>query len=181
MAHPSKRKGNREEWRSIDGFPGYEVSDRGRVRSWKNNRWGRADSPRLMKQSTGASGRYPYVGLRRPDHTGAKRMNVHRLVAEAFIRPVQEGERVCHRDDNPTNNTLPNLYIGNAQDNADDKQRNGLQPRGEDFDRKLTEEDVRFIRQMRGGIRQADLAEIFGIHQVTVSEIQLRKIWQHVK
>jgi len=80
-----------------------------------------------------------------------------------------------------TDNRLENIYIGTPQDNAEDKARNGRQPRGEDFDRELTAEDVRYIREKRSEMKQSELAEMFGIHQVTVSENQLRKIWDHVE
>lgn len=180
MPHSSKRKGNQDEkWRPIDGYPLYEVSSQGRVRSWKNNRHGRADQPKILSQSVTAQG-YNYVGLRAPDCEGADRLNVHRLVAEAFIRSVKDDERVCHRNDVKTDNRLDNIYIGTPQDNANDKIRNDKQPRGEDFDRSLTADDVRFIREKRGEMKQSELAEMFGIHQVTVSEIQLRKIWDHI-
>lgn len=41
-----------EQWREIPGFDGqYEVSNRGRIRSWK--KWARASEPppRIMRQS----------------------------------------------------------------------------------------------------------------------------------
>ena len=169
----------KEQWKPIEEYPMYEVSSEGRVRSWKNNRHGRAEEPRILKQSTDGNG-YKYVGLRNPEVSNAKRVHVHRLVARAFIGTPRSTGRVCHRNDVKTDNRLANLYIGTSLTNAADRSRNGLQPRGEAWNRKLTREDVQYIRAQRGKVKQSDLAEEFGIHQVTVSEIQTRKIWKHL-
>lgn len=180
MPHPSKRKGSTEEWREIAGYPLYEVSDQGRVRSWKNNRHGKATKPRMIKQSLDSSG-YPYVGLRNPDTKHAKRVHVHRLVAGAFLGTVRDGAYVCHRDDVKTHNAAENLYIALPTQNTADAFRNGRLPIGEDHHSgKLTADAVREIRRLRGSVPQHRLADRFGIHQVTVSEIQTRKIWRHL-
>lgn len=85
-----------ETWAPIDGFPGYRVSDQGRVQS--------------------PSGRF----IGKPNHVrGYVRVNlpvqqircVHQLVAEAFIGP-SHGARVRHRDGDPTNNRVDNLRYG---------------------------------------------------------------------
>ena len=45
---------------------------------------------------------------------------------------------------------------------------------------KLTEDDVREIRRLRGEVSQNSLAERFGVSQQQVKQIQLRKAWRHV-
>lgn len=54
-----------------------------------------------------------------------ERRLIHHLVLEAFDRPRPDGLFGLHRDDNPTNNTLPNLYWGTKRENQLDKVRNG--------------------------------------------------------
>lgn len=54
--------------------------------------------------------------------------------------------------------------------------------RGEDhWSSKLTERDVREVRRrLREGESQRSIARAFGLHQVTVSQIKLRKRWAHL-
>lgn len=46
---------------------------------------------------------------------------------------------------------------------------------------KLTESKVREIRALQGGRLQKDIAAEYGVTQVTVSAIHLRKAWRHLK
>ena len=50
---------------------------------------------------------------------------IHNLVLEAFVCPRPEGLKGLHRDDDPFNNYVDNLYWGTDQDNALDVIRNG--------------------------------------------------------
>lgn len=98
------------EWRPVAEFPQYEVHYTGDVR----NRNGRALSPYVKN-----SGHY-CVNLR-----GKTRYN-HRLVLEAFVGPCPEGRIGCHKDDDPSNNHVDNLYWGTYADNQLDRVRNGI-------------------------------------------------------
>jgi len=50
---------------------------------------------------------------------------VHRLVLESFVGPPPDGMVGLHRDDNPHNNHVSNLYWGTMRENALDRVRNG--------------------------------------------------------
>lgn len=116
-----------EMWLPVSGFPGYEVSDHGRVRSLdrvvphptggKLTLRGRVFSPKRR------SGSHLSVTLRR-NGKGYDRQ-VHRLVARAFIGPIPDGAHVLHWNDDPADNRVSNLRFGNDSDNAFDKVRNG--------------------------------------------------------
>jgi hypothetical protein len=54
-----------------------------------------------------------------------KTHKVHRLVAEAFLLNPDNLPCVCHKDDNPANNNVENLFWGTMKDNMDDCQRKG--------------------------------------------------------
>jgi hypothetical protein len=85
-----------EEWRGINNCPDYEISRNGHVRN-------RITGDIL--HTTIANTGYRIVSLGR-FHS----KQIHRLLAEAFIGPV-EGMEVDHIDRNRTNNDLANLRI----------------------------------------------------------------------
>lgn len=104
-----------EEWRRIPGHPDYEVSDLGRVRSWKAI--GRGGPPPRYP-SGGVSRGYRHVLLR----TGGARTTgfIHRLVALAFIGPRPPQQEVRHLDGDKANNRLGNLVYGTHSENGKD-------------------------------------------------------------
>ena len=112
-----------EEWRPVVGFPAYEVSSRGRVRS--SHAW-RGQRDRILIGGTSTKG-YPYVQLVAPDG-GVKVRATHILLAEAFIGPRPIGNHVRHLDGNRKNCTVENLAYGTPAENAADQLRHGTHP-----------------------------------------------------
>lgn len=108
-----------ETWRNIENFPGYQVSDEGRVRSFINNRHGIIETPHILTPTISRNGR-PTVCLGR----GNRRL-ISRLVASAFLPNQDELPLVRHMDDNPTNNNVSNLSWGTQKDNMQDCVRHG--------------------------------------------------------
>lgn len=116
-----------EEWRPVVGWEGcYEVSSHGRVRS----------VPRLDSQGRLIKGRIRRLHKNTGGHRvvdlkidGLRRtVQVHRLVAEAFIPNSEAHPYVLHWDDDPENNHVTNLRWGTKSDNGRDQVRNGLHP-----------------------------------------------------
>lgn len=114
------------EWRPVVGFEDlYEVSNKGGVR--------RMD--RLVPHGTGtrflrAREIQPYThasGHRRVRlyRDGIHHRYVHRMVLEAFIGACPPDHECCHRDGDPANNNVENLYWGTASDNTQDRVRHG--------------------------------------------------------
>jgi hypothetical protein len=107
-----------EVWKPIPDFPGYEVSNHGRVRSYKKTGFPHlfSSSPRILKATPNHFG-YPAVTLRNGQ---SYQWRVHQLVMLVFVGPCPEGMEVCHRDGNPLNNHLSNLrydtHINNLKD-----------------------------------------------------------------
>lgn len=100
-----------EIWKEIPGFPGYEVSNLGRVKSYKQYRAG--------KILTLHPARKGYLQVRMQDIDGAQITKyIHRLVMIAF-NPIEGAENltVDHIDNNPTNNCLDNLRWMTAEEN----------------------------------------------------------------
>lgn len=93
-----------EVWKDIKGFPGYQVSDRGRVRNKERGN--------ILKPIPDKDG-YFRVHL----STDKNVRRVHRLVAETFIDNPENKEYVNHLDGDKTNNTVGNLKWCTANEN----------------------------------------------------------------
>jgi len=161
----------REEWRSVVGWPDHEVSNLGRVR--------RSPSARLLpghvlRQYSHAA-EYPVVHMV---------TLVHRLVAEAFVGPRPAGFVVNHKNGTKTDNRPENLEWVTRSENQDHALRTGLSSaRGEDAGRaKLTDSQVREIRGRYTGAwgEQTRLAREYGVSQMLVSQIVRGEIWTHL-
>ena len=117
-----------EEWRPIEGYEYYEVSNLGRVRSWIDNRWRRRSSPKVLSPHRLTKG-YLGVSLSSAPNV-SKTIKVHRLVAKAFIPNPDNLPMVNHKDENKTNNCVSNLEWITPKDNCNYGTRNERQGLG---------------------------------------------------
>ena len=112
-----------------------------------------------------------------------KRCLLHRLLAEAFIIKPENKHLVLHRDDNPINNELENLYWGDRSDNMKDRYKNGYNPKGEKHPAaKLNNQDVRNIRQllMTTNMTFKEIENKYKVHLMTISRIKNNENWNHI-
>lgn len=162
-----------ERWRSVDGFDGYEVSDFGRVRSWKC--LGRSKEvltePRPRKLVPDREG-YLTVILRRDGKSFC--VKVATMVAVAFVGPRPIGMEVRHIDGCNTNNRYSNLTWGSRRDQFEDQVRHGTDTRGErNGGAKLTNAQAAEVRlRLAIGCRGLDLAKKLGVSQATIARIK---------
>ena len=109
-----------EAWKDIEGYEGkYQVSNDGRVRT--SNYYGKntIKELNLLKDRDG----YYRISLYFYGSTKPKNTGVHRLVALAFIPNPNNLSFVCHKNDNPSDNNVNNLFWGSHLDNEKDKAR----------------------------------------------------------
>lgn len=179
-----------ENWKTVPGYDMYEVSDQGRVRSWKRHRGlpGRRREPRMLKPQSANSGGYPMVSLWK----NAKPVScyVHTLVLTLFVGVCPLGLECCHGDGNSANNRLSNLRWDTRSANNLDAMAHGtwkkpplLDRRGEAHpSARLTEAQVIEIRRAyaAGGVTQAKLGAKFSVDPSTISDIIRGKRWAHV-
>lgn len=99
---------NNETWRAVKGYEGmYEVSNMGRVRTLHtNDSYPRDREGRVLCAQLDNRGRYSVALCK---NGKCKRMQVHRLVAMAFLPNPNNYPVVNHKDENPQNNTVENL------------------------------------------------------------------------
>lgn len=116
-------------------FEGYEVSNLGRVRTYKQ-KYGQVSKAAihaglnrpLKSTSTFITGRIDkrgYMQLCLSD-INKKRHNIriHTVVAQTFLGIPDQGLVVCHYDDDKLNNRLDNLRYDTQKANMEDKKRN---------------------------------------------------------
>ena len=162
-----------EVWKEIAEYPKYEVSNLGKVRTWRkrgNFINDLSDSPRLLKPWI--SNGYQMVTL--IERGKKKHFAIHRLVAISFIGEVPDKHVVCHKDDNKLNNGVDNLYYGTYSQNGKDAVMNKKLKSGENHpDAKLSNADVDTIRHLvvSLGKTHREVADIFGVASSTVSGI----------
>lgn len=175
-----------EEWKPIPDHIGYEVSNLGRVRSYRsrNGRGPLQKVPHLLKEMASPKKEYLRVGLS-DGSGGVLHIPIHNLVLTVFNgpRPTKEHE-CCHNDGNAKNNQLHNLRWGTTQDNADDRIQHGTQIRGEQVSLAvLTEDQVREIKaaipSWKKGMGRYFCLK-FGVGNSAVSAIKHGKTWCHV-
>lgn len=97
------------EWRMIDEFPKYLISEDGEIISFKQNKNGKKMSLHLNKEG------YVVVTLRNKNNE-IKTVLIHRLVALGFIPIIKDKNQVNHKDGVKTNNHYSNLeWVNNSE------------------------------------------------------------------
>lgn len=146
-----------EVWKDIDGFDGiYQVSNMGRVRSFKNKK------DRILKPRSKRSG-YLYVSLYKSGKYIQR--GVHGLALRAFTNKSQWKDVPNHKDLDKTNNKLSNLEWMTNSENIQHSVNAGNHKSKKLF----TDEQVYMFREdYLNGISQEKIAEKYKIDMNTM-------------
>lgn len=171
-----------EIWKDIEGYDGlYQVSNLGRVRSWKKYRENKRTIPKILKQDINMWG-YFYLVL--SNKTNKTHKLVHRLVGGAFIPNPEKKPQINHIDGNRKNNNAKNIEWVTNKENSIHAHRLGLTDNrgGKNGQSKLTKNDIIDIRTMYalGIYTYRDIQEKYNISNGCVSMIINRKRWRHI-
>lgn len=179
-----------EVWKSVKGYEGiYEVSNTGLVKSLSRPRYcGRAGyKPRITKEQLKVANidrlGYPRISLSKDGKT--KKGYLHRLVAEAFLKPTDEKNEVNHKDGNKANNNVDNLEWCSRRENMLHSFRTGLKTakKGqENVTAKLKTTQVSEIKKhaREGTMSQREMAETYKVTIATINYIVNGKTWKDV-
>lgn len=127
-----------EKWKDIAGFPGYQISDQGNVRSfWKRKHYPTgygsyhylSETPKLMSSSDDGNG-YQKIMLYSKNNGRRYCKKIHRLVAEAFLpTPENSYDTVDHIQSGrygKLNNSVSNLRWIPRRENIRKAYRDGV-------------------------------------------------------
>ncbi|MBN2365735.1 MAG: NUMOD4 motif-containing HNH endonuclease [Calditrichaeota bacterium] len=175
-----------EIWEQIQGFGDYQISNHGRVKSFKYK------TPRILKQSPNAEG---YMRIVLYKNKKAYTKKVHRLIAQAFISNPQNFPCINHKNGIKIDNRIVNLEWCTYKENHIHARKIGLYPitdryrlnlslakRGEKSSTKLKSIDVIKIRDdyAKGAANQFELVEKYLVGQDYISRIVNKKVWRHL-
>jgi len=161
-------------WRDVEGFDGiYQVSSTGEVRS----RFKRGARKNLLgdgafctlKPSHTRNG-YSIVHLY--NGTSRRTLQIHTLVADAFIPKADGRPIVNHINGDKADNRVENLERVTARENSIHAYRMGLTPKPP-IKRKLNDQEVLEIFRQTGPMSEnASLAERFGVDKSVIWRIR---------
>lgn len=196
MMSRNQPRPTKEEWRSIAGYSGYEVSSLGRVRSLARlDAAGNRMKERLLAPRLHTGG---YLRVQLSSAGKSRDFFIHRLVLQAFVGPCPPNQEGCHNDGNRQNNEATNLRWDTRFQNMADKKLHGTEQLGAkhwmirkpEWVRRgqrvptsiLNSTDVERIRDMRvnGCTLKAIAQWIGGVKTENIGAITRRVTWRHV-
>ena len=108
-----------EKWKTIEGYPNYQVSSLGRVKSLNYRRTKKEKILKLIKNRNG------YLQVNLCKGKKKKNMYIHRLVASAFVQNNSIfNTEINHIDECKTNNCASNIEWSTREHNVNFGTRN---------------------------------------------------------
>ena len=179
-----------ESFKQILDYPDYWISEFGRVltRSRKvrfthaktGKEHYRTTKERFLKVYENNRTGYKFVQLYK--NKKSKNKNIHRLVAEAFIKNYQNHPVINHRDGNKHNNIVNNLQWCTNEYNHEHATKTGLVAKGEKIGTsKLNKACIIAIRKLiSSGWKDSEIAGLFDVSRSNITLIRLGNTWKHI-
>lgn len=150
-----------EEWKEIEGFSNYSVSNQGKI---KNIRTGK-----ILKPCINSWG-YSTVNLYRDKKSFSKKL--HRLVLSSFKEKPKNKNMCNHVDGNKQNNSISNLEWCNHRENMEHAKKLGLYKNNGQHRKKLTSMDIKRIKKLiENGVKVVKIAQHFKVSTGYLYEI----------
>ena len=177
-----------EEWKRVCGYEDYEVSNLGRVRSWRQ---GIRSKPKSKPVIIAGSDRLGYRAVDLYDRmSGHKQFGIHRLVCEAFLLNPGDKPYVNHKNFDRSDNRAENLEWCTAHENTLHAKAGGRCNGGHGASElnggkrhpkaKLSLGDARRIKELlANGEKQRVIAEMFGVGRTAIADIKRGRTWSH--
>lgn len=169
-------------WVEIPGWPRYEVSEHGHIRSKDMVVGAKGDKTAVRKGRVLAPARKSngYLAVTLTNGVARPQIGVHRIVARAFIGECPVGLHVLHADGDKSNNHYSNLRYGTPAENVADTRSHGRQRFGENHP--MAKLDADAVAHIRMSNREcAALAKMYGVSKAHVSAVRRGRVWKHVE
>lgn len=180
-----------EEWKDVEGFPNYMISDEGRLYAkthstvFKDGRK-REFQGKIIKICKTKNG----YGIARLSNNGVKSGKyIHRLVATHFLENPLDKKEINHKDGDKSNNRLTNLEWCTSKENKKHGWENDLYKPHNNMkgvnhgNHKLTEKEVLSIRKFYDNHQKSlkELSVLFNTPHSTIQKIVYRKTWKYLE
>ena len=100
-----------EQWKVIEEYPNYQVSNLGNVKSLGNNK---TRKEKILKPQY----KKGYLSVTLCKNGKVKTFKIHRLVYETFVGKIPKGMQCNHINEKKTDNRLVNLNLMTPKENA---------------------------------------------------------------
>jgi NUMOD4 motif len=168
-----------EEWRTIEGFEKYQVSNLGKVKSFVGCREGK------ILSSHNDPDKYVFVGLCNDNNAKATTISVHKLVANAFIPNPNGYKYNNHKNGKKSDNSVDNIEWCTQSHNV----KHGYDALGRESVKgelvgsaKLTNDEVIKIYDLvwHSDLTIFEICKMFNVKESTVFSIKVGRTWSHL-
>lgn len=165
-----------EIWKPVTGYPGYEVSNLGRVRRVN-----------YLIASKSKHRKVRYLRVRLTQNGKGKAFRIAQLVTGAFLGPKPPGLTIDHKNLNRYDDRAENLEYVTIDENIRRAIEGGAIKRGKtgkrhkdrsQFHVKLSEEQVQDIKRLIPDMPLSHIAARFGVSAQTIALIRDGSMWR---